>query len=240
MALIAKRTREGNSEARSLLQRSLALDPDFAPAHAAIAWSQAQDLFFCYSVHEPEDILARARRAVALDDRDALSHLALAWALTFKRQPDAAIAAAQRAIALSPSFAHAHAILGRLLISTGRCHEGIAMAEQAIRLSPFAPNAQQYLVVVAAGHFYLGDDAKAVELARQAAQSFDTWVPRMIIASALGHLGDIAGAKQARIELEKHRPRFSLAQARRDYVVFDKRSLERMMTGLRKTGVPES
>lgn len=166
MALIAKRTREGNVEARQLLERSLSLDPNFAPAHAAIAWSQAQDLFFCFAVHDSSDIFDRARRAVALDDRDPLSHLALAWALTFMRQPDSAIDAVKRAIDISPSFAHAHANLGRLLIQSGRCLEGIAEAEQAIRLSPFAPNARQYLVVLAAGHFHLGEYARAIEIAR--------------------------------------------------------------------------
>ena len=240
MALIAKRTREGNVEARQLLERSLSLDPNFASAHAAIAWSQAEDLYFCFAVHDSRDIFDRARRAAALDDRDPLSHLALAWALSFMRQPDSAIDAVKRAIALSPSFAHAHAILGRLLIQSGRCLEGIAEAEQAIRLSPFAPNARQYLNVLAVGHFYLGEYAKAIETARQAIQTFDTWVPRMLITSSLGHLGDRASAEQARVELEKHHPRFSIAQARRDYVVFDERCLERLLTGLRRAGVPES
>ena len=62
----------------------------------------------------------------------------------------------------------------------------------------------------------------------------------MIITSSLGHLGDRASAEQARVELEKHHPRFSIAQARRDYVVFDEQCLERLLTGLRRAGVPES
>ena len=64
----------------------------------------------------------------------------------------------------------------------------------------------------------------------------------MLITSSLGHLGDRANAEQARVELEKHHPRFSIAQARHDYVVLvsDEQSLERMLTGLRKAGVPES
>jgi tetratricopeptide (TPR) repeat protein len=240
MGLIAKRTRDGNDEARRLLERSLTLDPDFAPAHAAIAWSQAEDCFFRYREHDASDILGRARRAVALDDRDALSHLALAWALTFNRQPVLAIDAARRATELNPSFAHAHAILGRILIQSGRCQEGIEAAEFAIRLSPFAPSARQYLNVVAIGHFYLGNDAKTVELARQVAQSFDTWVAHMILTSALAHLGDLASAEQERIETEKHRPDFSIAQVRRDYLVFDERCLDRLLIGLRKVGVAES
>jgi tetratricopeptide (TPR) repeat protein len=141
MALIANRSQEENAEARRLLEGALTFDNGFAPAHAAIAWSQAEDLFFCFAEHEPNEVRHRARRAVALDGRDALSHLALAWALTFTRQPEAAIHAITRAIELNASFAHAHAVLGRLLIQSGRCHEGIDQAERAIRLSPFAPSA---------------------------------------------------------------------------------------------------
>jgi TolB-like protein len=240
MALVAQRTRDGNAEARQLLERSLALDPGFAPAHAAIAWSQAEDLFFCYAKHEPKDIFDRARRAVALDDRDALSYLALAWSLTFSRQPEPAIDAARRAIALNPSFAHAYAILGRLLIHSGRCDEGIRQAEWALRLSPFAPSARQYLNILAAGHLYLGNDTKAAELARESSQSFDTWAPHMIITSALGHLGDHAGAQQERRETQRHQPDFSIEQVRRDYIVFDAACLDRLLSGLRKAGVPET
>jgi tetratricopeptide (TPR) repeat protein len=180
-----------------------------------------------------------ARHAVALDDRDPLSHLALAWALTFWRQPEAAIDAVKRAIALNPSFAHAYAILGRLLVHTGRCHEGIEQAEWAVRLSPFAPSARQYLNVIAVGHLYLGNDAKAVELVRQSAQVFDTWASRLVITSALGHLGDQEGAKRERNEAQRHQPEFSIEQVRRDYIVFDAACLDRLLTGLRKAGVPE-
>jgi len=117
-----------------LLERSLIFDPSFAPAHAAIAWSQAEDLFFCYATHYPEGY-SRSRPPRGGDDRDALSHLALAKALTFSRKPNSAIGAVKRAIALNPSFAHAHAILGRLLIHSGRCDEGIQQVEQAILLA---------------------------------------------------------------------------------------------------------
>lgn len=240
MALIAQRTPACNADARRLLERSLALDPGFAPAHAAIAWSQAEDLFFCYAAHDPKDVLERARRAVALDDRDALSHLALAWALTFDRRPESAVNAARRAIALNPSFAHAYAILGRILIHSGRCEEGIRQAEWALRLSPFAPNARQYLNILSVGYFYLGNDTKAVELAREAIQAFDTWAPHMIITSALGHLGDHAGAKHEIRETRKHRPDFSVTQVLRDYVVFDATCLDRLLAGLRKAGVAET
>ena len=62
----------------------------------------------------------------------------------------------------------------------------------------------------------------------------------MIITSALGHLGDQAGAAQQILETQKHRPDFSIAQVLRDYVVFDATCLDRLLAGLRKAGVAET
>lgn len=239
MALIARRTKDGNAQARRLLERLLELDPNFGPAHAAFSWSQAEDLFFGFAQHNPADCLDHARRAVASDDMDPLAHFALAWALTFDQQPGLAIEEVKRAIEINPNYAHAHAILGRLLVHSGRCQEGIDHALFAIRLSPTDLNARQWLNVTAIGNFYLGNDAKAVEISRQVIQTFDTWVPRMIITAALGHLGDHAGAEQARMAVEQLRPDFSIEQVRRDYLVFDGASFERLVTGLRKAGVAE-
>jgi tetratricopeptide (TPR) repeat protein len=184
-------------------------------------------------------VLDRARRAVALDDKDPLAHLALAWALTFDRQPDLAIDEVKRSIEINPSFAHAHAILGRLLVQSGRCQEGIEHVELALRLSPSDPSARQYLNILAVGNLYLGNDVKAVELGRQVIQTFDTWAGRMVITSALGHLGDRAGAEQSRADLEIRWPGFSIEQMRKVYLVFHEPYLERLLSGLRKAGVPE-
>jgi TolB-like protein len=239
MTLIARRTKDGNAQARLLLVRSLELDPGFAPAHAAIAWSEAEDLFFRFAEHDPKDVLDRARRAVALDDKDPLAHLALAWAWTFNRQPELAIDEVRRAIEINPSYAHAHAILGRLLVQSGRCQEGMEHVQLALRLSPSDPSARQYLNILAVGNLYLGNDAKAVELGRQVIQTFDTWAGRMVITSALGHLGDRAVAEQSRTELEERWPGFSIGQVRKVYLVFHEPYLERLLSGLRKAGVPE-
>jgi TolB-like protein len=239
MTLIARRTKDANAQAQVLLKRSLELDPVFAPAHAALAWSEAEDLFFNFAERNPKDVLDRARRAVVLDHKDPLAHLALAWALTYDRKPDLAIDAARRAIGINPSYAHAHATLGRLLVHSGQCQEGIEHIELALRLSPSDRSARQYLNILAVAHLYLGYNVKAVELARQGTQTFDTWASRMVVTSALGHLDDPTAAEQSRIELETLWPGFSIEKVRNVYLVFNEACLERLLSGLRKAGVPD-
>jgi len=239
MALVVTRTREDNLRARQLFERSLELDPEFASAYSGIAWSQTEDLYFGFETHDPKHVLDRARRAVALDDKNPFSHTVLAQALSFVRQPDLAIDEARRAIQINPSLALAHGILGRLLNLTGYCREGMTHAELAIRLSPSDPHKGQIVNVLATGNFYLGNYEKAVEYARTVIQTFDTWSPWLIITSALGHIGDRDGAAQARAEAERHQPRFSIDQVRNEFVVFHEPYLEQLLEGLRKAGVPE-
>lgn len=52
--------------------------------------------------------------------------------------------------------------------------------ESAIRLSPSTLARVQYMNVLAVGHFYLGNDRKALEPGRLVIQTFDTWAPRML------------------------------------------------------------
>jgi hypothetical protein len=61
----------------------------------------------------------------------------------------------------------------------------------------------------------------------------------MIITSALGHLGDRAGAEQARAELEARWPGFSIEQVQKVHLIFHEPYLERLLSGLRKAVVPE-
>jgi adenylate cyclase len=74
-------TRSGNEKAAELLTQAIALDPDYALAHASLAFVRAND----YEEYWAEDLdvalrdaVASARKAVALDDSDGYAHASLA------------------------------------------------------------------------------------------------------------------------------------------------------------------
>lgn len=239
MALVSRRIKDANAEARELFAQAIDLDPEFAPAHAGIAWSLAEDLFFRYVDHDPDECLRIARRAVELDDKDTLSYFALGWALTYVKKPQEAIEALRKAIAINPSYAHAHAIIGRLLAHTGKAEEAIAQMETAFALSPADPSKPQWLSPFAAANLYLENHENAIRYAKICVQTFDTWPAWMIIVSAAGHLGDARQIEEARKELQRRQPGISITYVRDNYVVFHQPYLDYLLDGLRKAGLPE-
>jgi TolB-like protein len=213
MILVSRKSKDGNVEARKLFRQSIELDAGFAPAHAAVAWSLAQDIYFQHFDHDPDECLGIARRAVELDDKDPFSHFALGWALTYVKQPQDAIDSMRKAIAINPSYAHAHAILGRLLAHTGKAEEALRQVEIASTFSPADPNKGLWLNVVAVSNLYLGKHEDAIRWAKACTQTVDNWPPWMVVVSAAGHLGDAKQIEEARNELRARQPAISI-----DYV----------------------
>ncbi len=102
-------TREGNTASMRLLEEAISKDPNFARAHASIAFS-----FIRQATLEPgsADIpalenaaLRSARLAVRLDATDARAHNALGWAHMYLRQFDRAKAAFLVSAELNPNDA---------------------------------------------------------------------------------------------------------------------------------------
>jgi tetratricopeptide (TPR) repeat protein len=125
----------------ALLERSLALDPDFAPAHAAIsrahgymASSGQGDVEASWRVAE-----SGARRAVELDANLGDGHIALGMTELFYRwDVDAAYQHIQKALGLSPGAALARQAFGGYLIVIGEPQRAIEEMDMAARLDPLS------------------------------------------------------------------------------------------------------
>jgi adenylate cyclase len=139
---ISRPTKDSLYEARRLLEQSLAIDPDYARAAAALS----QSYFYAYA--EPLDgdylspaaldrALELAETAVRLDARLPQARAQLGFVLLNKRQHDAAMAEYERAFALNPNFIdHRYAYL---LMCAGEPARAIELLEANMRLDPFAP-----------------------------------------------------------------------------------------------------
>lgn len=136
--------REDLARGVAALERAIARDPGFAPAHAALA-----DVFHgrvMSGALPPRDgyprAKAAARQAVALDPGLAEAHAVLA-AVHFWYDWDwpAAERSFRRALELNPSLSAAHHDYGFFLIARGRAEEGLEEVEQARQLDPLSPRA---------------------------------------------------------------------------------------------------
>ena len=141
-----QRTAEAYVRAEALLQRALALDPNFARARAllALVWNfQAVEqkelgLFGQRDAPVVARIRAEIDRALALDPNLAEAHTALGYLHWLLWQTEEAVRELRLAITLNPSYATAYQFLGRRLLSDGRLDEAEAMMRRATELDPLS------------------------------------------------------------------------------------------------------
>lgn len=121
------------------LQQAIAIDPDYVPAHAALA--DAMNVMPWYGLQRPRDAYPRskeiAQRALVLDPKSAAAHTALAYAHHYYdwNWPDAEREYA-KALELNPNYAQAHQWFAAHLAEMGRTDAALAEMERARRLDP--------------------------------------------------------------------------------------------------------
>jgi len=158
-AALAKRSPASIGSAVELLQRGIAISPDWAEAHALLA--QAHVLMALYANVDRQQQLQQAQqvveRALALDPQ-----LGEAWAaqglvhMQYGEQRQQALAALQQAIALNPNHAMAHMWLGTLQLSP---EQRLVHHRKALQLDPRSAVAAYN---VANDYLELGDEASAM------------------------------------------------------------------------------
>lgn len=138
-----RRTPASLLEALRHFRRAAALQPDYGPAHAAIAESLVLLPAFPISTMAPEEALPQAidsaRRAIALDDRLAEAHAALAYARLHSFDPAGSERAFQQALAVNAGYATTHFWYAAALSASGRFDESIVQARRAEKLDPASP-----------------------------------------------------------------------------------------------------
>jgi adenylate cyclase len=230
--------KEANERARALLQRALELDPNFASAHAALAYTHQLD--YVNRWHEPPELSLEllyelAQKAVALDDDDPDAHFTLGLACLWLRQLDRAIAEAQRALALDPNFANA--LLAMVLHYSGRSQDAFEPLAKGMRLDPHYTD--MFLHILGQVHFGLEQYEDAVAaLKRRIIRNPNTDASRVLLAAACGHLERVEEARSHWEAAVRVNPTYSLEHRRQILPYKDPRDFERIIEGLRKAGLP--
>jgi TolB-like protein/tetratricopeptide (TPR) repeat protein len=233
-------TRSGNIEARNLLGSVIAARPDFAPAHAFLAFTHMNDFINGWG-ESPEEALktglAIARHAVALDEVDAQAHFALSVAYLWHRAHDEALTEARRCLALAPNSAEGHLAVARIQIYSGNAAEAIGMIKAYMQLDPLYPVTTLHFLAEA--HAVLGQFEEAVVALRQRLERDpNSETSNALLASCYGHLGRIAESRAAFAELMRIAPDFSIERRRRVLPFKHPEDFERLVEGLRKAGLP--
>ena len=157
-ALIYKRTRRDLEEAQLLIDRALALDPDYAPALAASGelWQLLSDDVTSYGDIPAIQARAAARRdlerALRLDPDLADAHAGLGLLSMGVGDHAAADAHLSRALAINPSLTNANHWRALNYSSSGRARSAVAAAVQFAERDPLfvinQANLGYYLAVI--------------------------------------------------------------------------------------------
>jgi len=140
-------------------ERAIGIDPNFAPAHAALASAYGTLGAWESGVLPPLEALSKAKaaaeRALALDPQLAAGHTARGYAtLHFDWNADSAVRELEQAIALNPAWVDAHHWHSHALCAAGRFDESMKACRHTLELDPLNPLMHAHF----AWHHYMARD----------------------------------------------------------------------------------
>ena len=206
----------GDSEkALEWLHRSLALEPDYAAAHALAAWCYEQR-YLRGGMHEADRTAgldhARAALRAGADDPTTLATAGFVIGLV-EHDYQTAMNAIDHALALNGSSTLALGLGATILAHDGQITRAIELGERALRLSPHDLMAYLPLTALGIAHLAAGRFEEAAAACNKACQSNPHFsFPVVLQTAALSGLGRVNEAKAlARRVLELQSP-FSVAE----------------------------
>jgi TolB-like protein len=233
---------EDADKALALLGKAIELEPDFAAAHAIIAFCHEQRYLRGGMQEETRfAALRHARQAIAAggDDAAALATAGFVIAVC-GRDNETALTAFDRSFALSSSSALALGFSSIVRAWKGDDAIAVEQANRALRLSPFDPLIQLPYVGLAYAHFAAGRFEETVAAASLATQSNPRFtVPQILHAAALASLGRGEDAKTAVQRLLELQPGITGATAILSARYVDPKNVAALANALRRAGLPE-
>jgi len=228
-------------KALPLLERAVAIEPDYAAAHAFIAFCRhTRYLRGGMDEDEGHAALRHARIAIAAgaDDPTALSWAAFVIGI-LERDYETVFDAFDRALALSPSSSLALGSSSIIRALAGDGATAIEQAQQALRLSPYDPLIFRPYIGLAWAHFFAGRYEEAAIAAGRAVQANPGFsIARMCRTAALVNLDREHETRASVKGLLEVQPDFSISQ----FVATAPTTPERLAIiadALRRAGLPE-
>ena len=180
------------TKALALLDRALALNSNYALAHAFAAMCY-HNRFLRAGLHEQDRTASihHAQAAMAYGQDDALALTFAGFSIGMDANDrNSAFAAFDAALALSPSSALTYYCGSAILGWGGEAERAIEWAECGIRLSPFDPWRFAAYHALTLGHFHRGRYQEAADSAYKAVQANPGHsISRMLLAAPLAKLG---------------------------------------------------
>jgi adenylate cyclase len=234
--------KDESAKALELLEKALAIDPEYPLALSLAGWCHAQRSVYNWA----DDIagsqaMARslAERAAEMSGDDPVILAVLGAVHTFVRNHGTARVLLERAVTLDPNAAWAWSRLGWIENYADQPQKAIGYFERALRLSPIDPMNFNNYVGIGSAHEVAQEYDEAAAFYRRALEERPnaSWIYRNL-ASVLSGAGRVDEAKQAFAVMMLTYPDLTISKFKQA-MVFSPTVLNRMAENLRKLGLPE-
>jgi TolB-like protein/class 3 adenylate cyclase len=224
-------------EAIFLLERAIALDPEYAEAHRWLALNLWCGWEFWDEPMDPNRARAEAeaQRAVALDPNDAGNRWVLGTILGHERRWAESDAEFDATLKLDPNYADAWAMRSDLITLNGRPADAVEHVRKALRLNPHPPG--WYYWMLGQAQYALRDYKSAVQTLHRP-ETYRT-TSRRILAASLAQLGRLEEARREAEMFMMSNPHFTIRHWSASQPFRDEDVRRHFVEGYRMAGLPE-
>jgi TolB-like protein len=234
---------EDFADARTWLERAIALDPGYAAPYALLADWHSIRVNQGWSTDPTADNAEVIRLATAAFERDSFDAMALALCGHVKslllHEFDDAIALFDRAISASPSSAIAWTRSSPTFSYIGDAREAIRRAEQGLRLSPFDLHIFFAHAILGLALYVAAEHEEGIRWGRKAREENPRWTANLrflaVNLAAAGHLDEAREVGRALLAVE---PGFRVGRFIEGYALRDP-VRARFGDHLRQAGLPD-
>ncbi len=233
-----------HEEAMRLFERAAEFDPNFALAHAYLAYAYWFAVPLGFS-NDPtasrEAAKEAAEQAVMVDPNEPLAHFSLGRLYVYSGEVEMALSEMRTAVQSNPNFARGHYGLAFAHhYGAGEEAQALIHYDAALRLSPRDPMRWMTLTLKGEALRTLGNLDDAIAHCRQACQVPNSgYLPPMHLAASLANAGQDGEARTAARRAMEINSSFSIGFVRDHFVGMQEPLLQSLLDSLRKAGVPE-
>lgn len=233
-------TPQDHAAAQKLLERAIAIDPDYGQALAVLAASHMFGVHLGWAELATTAPIAESAALAAMrcDHENAWAHAALGSVCFSTSRLADALSEFEQALALNPNFSLAQGYYALALSYAGRPGDSFEAAQKAIRLSPRDPSLAIYYGIAGYARFTERQYDEAVALAREAIRHRgDLTGAYRVLAVSAGMTGDSALADMALGELRRTQPNISLDWIATQLPWANDADREHYLEGFRRAGL---
>lgn len=231
-------TLQDNTAAQALLEKAIAIDPNYGQAHGVLAATHTFSAHMGWADMATPLAERAALAAISADSEDPWAHYALACVYMYTRRFEDALAEFELALRLNPSFSLAQGYYGLTLAYRGCWEDGHLAARRALRLSPRDPFSAIYCGIAAYAQFVGGNYDEAMRLAREGIRQRGDFVgAHRVLTAAAAMAGEADLARAALQELRRVQPGISLAWIAGNMPIRQPAELQQYVEGFRRAGL---